>query len=87
LSYFHKLLWFKLLKLFIGQGSVPLTLGYAFAPLMIVGGLSQVLEFFFIEYYHNIVNSFSQAFGLGVSVEPWQNLEKNGFLSSEYFHT
>ncbi len=49
---------------------VLLTLGYAFAPLMIVGGLSHVLEFFFIEYYHNIVNGFSQAFGLGVYVEP-----------------
>ncbi len=47
-----------------------LVLGYAFAPLMIVGGLSHVLEFFFIEYYHNIVNGFSQAFGLGVYVEP-----------------
>ncbi|MFN6983173.1 MAG: hypothetical protein ACK4NU_14885, partial [Brevundimonas sp.] len=46
------------------------TLGYAFAPLMIVGGLSHVLEFFFIEYYHNIVNGFSQAFGLGIKVEP-----------------
>ncbi|WP_231476960.1 hypothetical protein [Thermocrinis jamiesonii] len=49
---------------------ILLTLGYAFAPLMIVGGLSHVLEFFFIEYYHNIVNGFSQAFRLGVSVEP-----------------
>ncbi len=47
-----------------------LLLGYAFAPLMIVGGLSHVLEFFFIEYYHHIVNGFSQAFGLGVFVEP-----------------
>ncbi len=47
-----------------------LTLGYAFAPLMIVGSLSHVLEFFFIEYYHNIVNGFSQAFSLGLSVEP-----------------
>ncbi|MFN3598534.1 MAG: 4Fe-4S binding protein [Aquificaceae bacterium] len=45
-------------------------LGYAFAPLMIVGGLSHVLEFFFIEYYHNIVNGFSQAFNLGIKVEP-----------------
>lgn len=47
-----------------------LLLGYAFAPLMIVGGLSHVLEFFFIEYYHNIVNGFSQAFGLGIHAEP-----------------
>jgi len=49
---------------------VLLTLGYAFAPLMIVGGLSHVLEFFFIEYYHKIVNGFSQAFGLGIQAEP-----------------
>jgi ferredoxin-like protein FixX len=49
---------------------VFLTLGYAFAPLMIIGGLSHVLEFFFIEYYHNIVNGFSQAFGLGIHAEP-----------------
>ncbi|RME10170.1 MAG: ferredoxin, partial [Aquificota bacterium] len=49
---------------------VFLVLGYAFAPLMIVGGLSHVLEFFFVEYYHNIVNGFSQAFALGLSVEP-----------------
>ncbi len=47
-----------------------LVLGYAFAPLMIVGGLSHVLEFFFTEYYHNIMNGFSQAFGLGIHVEP-----------------
>ncbi len=50
--------------------NVLLSLGYAFAPLMIVGGLSHVLELFFIEYYHHIVNGFSQAFGLGVSVGP-----------------
>lgn len=49
---------------------VFLTLGYAFAPLMIVGGLSHVLEFFFIEYYHNTVNGFSQAFGLELHVSP-----------------
>ncbi len=47
-----------------------ITFGYAFAPLMIVGGLSHVLEFFFIEYYRNIVNGFSQAFGLGIQAEP-----------------
>ncbi len=58
-------------KLFnVSYKKVFLTLGYAFAPLMIVGGLSHVLEFFFIEYYHNIVNGFSQAFGLGINVEP-----------------
>jgi len=62
---------------------ITLTLGYAFAPLMIVGGLSHVLEFFFIEYYHNIINGFSQAFNLGIHVEPlakrgepWLNIFK-----------
>lgn len=49
---------------------VFLVLGYAFAPLMIVGGLSHVLEFFFVEYYHSIVNGFSQAFHLGIHAEP-----------------
>ncbi len=44
--------------------------GYAFAPLMIVGALSHVCEFFFLHYYHNIVNGFAQAFGLSVRVEP-----------------
>ncbi|WP_079654366.1 hypothetical protein [Thermocrinis minervae] len=49
---------------------VFITLGYAFAPLMIVGSLSHILEFFFIEYYSNLVNGFSQAFSLGIWVEP-----------------
>jgi len=44
--------------------------GYAFAPLMIVGALSHVSEFFFLHYYHNIVNGFAQAFGLPIHVEP-----------------
>lgn len=44
--------------------------GYGFAPLMIVGGLSHVLSFFFIEYYAEIVNGFSQAFNLNIKVEP-----------------
>ncbi len=63
---------FKAIAKIVGQNfwSVFTMLGYAFAPLMIVGGLSHVLEFFFIEYYHNIVNGFSQAFGLGIKVEP-----------------
>ncbi len=44
--------------------------GYALAPLMIVGSFSHVLEFFFISYYYNVVNGFSQAFHLGIHVEP-----------------
>lgn len=63
---------FKLIAWLIKEDykKVLLTLGYAFAPLMIVGSLSHVLEFFFIEYYHHVVNGFSQAFGLGLHVEP-----------------
>ncbi len=45
-------------------------IGYAFAPIMIVGGLSHVLSFFFIEYYHEFLNGISQGFYLGFSVEP-----------------
>ena len=41
------------------------TLGYALAPLFIIGGLSHILEFFFISYASNIVNGFNQAFFLG----------------------
>ncbi len=41
------------------------TLGYALAPLFIIGGLSHILEFFFISYASNIVNGFNQAFSLG----------------------
>jgi ferredoxin len=38
------------------------TLGYAFAPLFIIGGLSHIGEFFFYHYASNIVNGFMQAF-------------------------
>ena len=41
------------------------TLGYAFAPLFIIGGLSHIGEFFFYSYASNIVNGFNQAFALG----------------------
>lgn len=44
--------------------------GYAFAPIMIVGGLSHALSFFFIEYYHSFVNGIAQAFFLNIHVEP-----------------
>ncbi|MFY9074127.1 4Fe-4S binding protein [Malaciobacter mytili] len=40
------------------------TLGYAFAPLFIIGGLSHIVEFFFYSYASNIVNGFIQAFSL-----------------------
>ena len=41
------------------------TLGYAFAPLFIIGGLSHIGEFFFYSYASDIVNGFNQAFSLG----------------------
>lgn len=40
------------------------TLGYAFAPLFIVGGLSHMGEFFFYSYASEISNAFIQAFSL-----------------------
>lgn len=40
------------------------TLGYAFAPLFIIGGLSHMGEFFFYHYASDIVNAFIQAFHL-----------------------
>jgi hypothetical protein len=43
------------------------TLGYAFAPLFIIGGLSHLFEFFFYSYANNIVNGFIQGFGLDFS--------------------
>ena len=47
------------------------TLGYAFAPLFIIGGLSHILEFFFLHYASNIVNGFIQAFSLNFNyIEP-----------------
>ncbi|HHG75610.1 MAG TPA: 4Fe-4S binding protein [Persephonella sp.] len=49
---------------------VFLNLGYALAPLMIIGSLSHVTHFFFTHYYHEVINGFSQAFFLGIKVEP-----------------
>ena len=47
------------------------TLGYAFAPLFIIGGLSHMGEFFFYSYASEIVNAFIQAFHLDISyMEP-----------------
>ncbi|NPB06989.1 MAG: 4Fe-4S binding protein [Aquificae bacterium] len=54
----------------LDERTLFLHLGYAFAPLMIIGALAHVSEFFFLHYYHNIVNGFAQAFGLSLRVEP-----------------
>ncbi|DAB29530.1 MAG TPA: ferredoxin [Sulfurimonas sp. UBA12504] len=40
------------------------TLGYAFAPLFIIGGLSHTYEFFFLEHYNSIVNGFMNGFNI-----------------------
>ncbi|MDQ7055314.1 MAG: 4Fe-4S binding protein [Persephonella sp.] len=49
---------------------VFLNLGYAIAPLMIIGSLSHVTHFFFTHYFHEIINGFSQAFFLDFRVQP-----------------
>ena len=47
------------------------TLGYAFAPLFIIGGLSHTYEFFFVHHYSDIANGFMQGFFIsGAEVEP-----------------
>jgi len=40
------------------------TLGYAFAPIFIIGGLSHLWEMFFLETFSTMVNAFIQGFGL-----------------------
>ncbi len=47
-----------------------LNLGYALAPLMIIGSLSHVCHFFFTHYYHQVINGFAQAFFIDIRVEP-----------------
>lgn len=47
------------------------TLGFAFAPLFIIGGLSHIGEFFFYHYASDIVNGVIQAFSLNYAyIEP-----------------
>ncbi|MBU1217534.1 4Fe-4S binding protein [bacterium] len=48
------------------------TLGYAFAPLFIIGGLSHLLHSFFTHEYADIANGF--IYGFGLHVEEVQNL-------------
>jgi len=52
----------RLLKLPFKEGFTHL--GFGFAPLMIIGGLSHILAFFFYHYAHDIANGFIQAFAL-----------------------
>ncbi len=44
------------------------TLGYAFAPIFIIGGLSHLLESFFTHNYANIANGFIYGFDLDMDV-------------------
>jgi len=47
------------------------TLGYAFAPIFIIGGLSHTYEFFFVHHYSDIANGFMQGFFIsGGEIEP-----------------
>jgi NAD-dependent dihydropyrimidine dehydrogenase PreA subunit len=47
------------------------TLGYAFAPIFIIGGLSHLLESFFLHTASDITNGFIQAFALPIEyLEP-----------------
>ena len=69
------LIVFLSVRLASSAGQLPmrkvfLEIGYAFAPLMIVGALAHVWEFFFLRYYSDFLNGLSQAFGLGFHVEP-----------------
>lgn len=43
------------------------TLGYAFIPIFIIGGLSHTYEFFFLHHYSNILNGFINGFGLDIA--------------------
>lgn len=52
-----------------------LTLGYAYAPLFILGSLGHTLETFFIKDYQTIIQGFAQAFGLGANIS---SLAKRG---------
>lgn len=52
------------------------TLGYAMAPLMIVGGLSHNLESFFLHYYHEVANALIQLLHLPLDFQ--QALAKRG---------
>lgn len=63
--------FFSVIGMFIGAKIMKLeykevfyTLGFAFAPLFIIGGLSHLWEFFFYHTASNITNAFIQAFAL-----------------------
>jgi ferredoxin len=57
-----------------------LNLGYALAPLMIVGSLSHSVEFFFLHYYSNLMNSISDILNLNIIFEPLANRRLDPWL-------
>uniref|UniRef100_UPI004048A6D3 4Fe-4S binding protein n=1 Tax=Aliarcobacter sp. TaxID=2321116 RepID=UPI004048A6D3 len=57
------------------------TLGYALAPLFIIGGLAHILEFFFVNYASTIVNGFIHGFLL-----PIQNIEPLAKRGETWLH-
>lgn len=62
LSYFGMFIASKALKEDFKK--VFYTLGYAFAPIFIIGGLSHTYEFFFLHHYSDIANGFMQGFSI-----------------------
>lgn len=58
------------------------TLGYAFAPLFILGSLGHTLEMFFVKDYATLVKGFAQAFGFAAEAMP---LAKRGDAWLHYF--
>jgi nitrous oxide reductase accessory protein NosL len=52
------------------------TLGYAFAPIFIIGGLDHLLHSFFTHTYADIVNGF--IYGFGLDVQSVANLASRG---------
>lgn len=50
-------------------GKTFYTLGYAFAPLFIIGGLSHLLHSFFTHEYADIVKGFAYGFGIETDVQ------------------
>ena len=56
------------------------TLGYAFAPLFIIGGLAHLLHGFFTHTYADIVNGFIYGFSLDVATVSNLASRKDGWL-------
>ncbi|MCW8953631.1 MAG: 4Fe-4S binding protein [Sulfurimonas sp.] len=56
------------------------TLGYAFAPIFIIGGLSHTYEFFFVHHYSDIANGFMQGFFIDADKVQALASRKDGWL-------